>query len=122
MGRYDQIIKMCAEFELLAIASELQELQDWAEVLQDLAERNQTATFGGLHKKYWIAPLADMALAQGMSRSDFEHKLIEAHRKGLLRLSRADLTSAMPRDLIMRSEIKYPHANAEFHFVEFKPF
>ena len=93
-------------------------LVEWVDVLSDIAHRENTPKFG--RDKYYIGPLADIAAAQGMSRSVFEYKLIQANRAGLLRLSRADLTSAMPRDLVARSEIHY--MNADFHFIEFQPY
>lgn len=41
--------------------------------------------------------------------------LVEAHREGLLELSRADLTPAFDRGLVEASETAY--LNATFHFV-----
>lgn len=42
--------------------------------------------------------------------------LLEAHRSGLLRLSRADLVPAMDSALVAKSEVSY--LNACFHFVD----
>ena len=46
---------------------------------------------------------------------DFKRRLIDAHRQGLLRITRADLVGAMPRELVQRSEASY--GGATFHFV-----
>jgi hypothetical protein len=45
--------------------------------------------------------------------------LVDAHRAGYVRLSRADLTQAMPRDLIEESETTY--MNATWHLIEVEP-
>ena len=45
----------------------------------------------------------------------FKQRLVEANSKGLLRLSRADLVSAMDPELVAESETRY--LNARFHFV-----
>ena len=45
----------------------------------------------------------------------FKQRLIEANREGLLRLSRADLVSAMDPADVRESETRY--LNAEFHFI-----
>lgn len=92
-------------------------LVDWVDVLHDIATREDLPRFG---RKYWIAPLADAAEAAGMTRPVFDQMLVQANRAGLLRLSRADLTSAFDREMVRRSEIRY--LIAEFHFVEFPPY
>ncbi len=51
----------------------------------------------------------------GMDLASFKHRLVEAHRAGLLVLTRADLVSAMNPDDVRGSQTKYLHA--EFHFV-----
>ncbi len=51
-----------------------------------------------------------------MSEDEFKAKLVEAHRSGLLRLSRADLTPAMAPEVVADSEV--PYLNAVFHFVD----
>jgi hypothetical protein len=45
----------------------------------------------------------------------FKKRLVEANREGLLRLSRADLVSAMDPADVRESETRY--LNAEFHFI-----
>jgi hypothetical protein len=45
----------------------------------------------------------------------FKQRLVEANREGLLRLSRADLVSAMDPADVRESETRY--LNAEFHFI-----
>jgi hypothetical protein len=45
----------------------------------------------------------------------FGERLIEAHRRGMLSLARADLVAAMPREAVRTSEIG--DSRSEFHFV-----
>jgi hypothetical protein len=116
MKQINRLINKIAIFEIMANA---EELQDWAHILNDEAARNNTPMFG---RKYFIGPLMEIAIQAGMTREGFVQKLFAANRSGLLRLSRADLVSAMPRDLVQSSNIKHPFAEAEFHFIEFPPF
>ncbi len=55
------------------------------------------------------------ATCKGMTMNAFKQRLVEANSKGLLRLSRADLVSAMDPELVAESETRY--LNAMFHFV-----
>lgn len=71
------------------------------------------------HDRAYIASVFDHmpADSRGKLRSldQFKSILLELHRKGLLRLTRADLVAAMDRDLVERSEARYH--GATFHFV-----
>jgi hypothetical protein len=73
----------------------------------------------GRHKVF-IAPIWERARSVvpfcRMSESEFKARLVEAHRAGLLRLSRADLTPAMAPELVAASEA--PYLNGVFHFVD----
>ena len=51
----------------------------------------------------------------GLDLPAFKQRLVEANREGLLRLSRADLVSAMDPADVRESETRY--LNAEFHFI-----
>lgn len=52
----------------------------------------------------------------GMRLEDFQRRLVEAHQARLLRLSRADLVEAMPRNDVNASEVGY--LSTRFHFVD----
>ena len=54
-------------------------------------------------------PIFDMPL------DEFKHKLVQAHRARLLRITRADLVAAMDPREVERSEARYQ--DATFHFV-----
>jgi hypothetical protein len=54
-------------------------------------------------------PIGDMPLAE------FKQRLVAAHQKRLLRITRADLVAAMDPSEVERSEAR--HQNATFHFV-----
>lgn len=62
----------------------------------------------------WRALAADPELQQ-LDEAAFKRQLVEAHRRGLLVLSRADLVSAMDPVDVAASEIK--HQNATYHFI-----
>lgn len=47
---------------------------------------------------------------------DFKQRLLEAHRRRLVRLERADLVQRMDRALVSESEVQY--LNARFHFLQ----
>lgn len=65
----------------------------------------------------FISSVYDEARSNGlrMSLDEFKKNLVAAHRKGFLRITRADLVGAMPADLVARSETEY--MGATFHFV-----
>lgn len=93
------------------------DLDSFASTVKELA-RESEERFG--RSKVFIAPIWERARAQAsfesLSEHDFKSKLIDAHRAGLLRLSRADLTPAMSREMVAASEV--PYLNAVFHFVD----
>jgi hypothetical protein len=60
--------------------------------------------------------LATDAEVASLGEGGFKALLAEAHRRGLLVLSRADLVAAMDPRLVMASEIR--HQNATYHFVQ----
>lgn len=94
------------------------ELETFASVVKELARENVDGRFG--RHKVFIAPLWARACKEAslgrLSESEFKAKLVDAHRAGLLRLSRADLTPAMAPEVVAASEV--PYLNAVFHFVD----
>lgn len=56
---------------------------------------------------------------RGLDLDRFKHRLVDAHRAGLLALHRADLVSAMDPRLVKDSEVSY--LNATFHFLGIDP-
>jgi len=87
----------------------------FAQAVQRLAAQIHTGRFGP--HLLFIAPLRDAwcEAYQDADREDFTAQLLAAHRRGLLRLARADLVPAMDRSLVSDSEILYQ--GAEFHFL-----
>lgn len=94
------------------------ELDAFATVVKELARANVEGRFG--RHKVFIAPLWARARTEAtlgrLSETEFKAKLVDAHRAGLLRLSRADLTPAMAPEIVAASEV--PYLNAVFHFVD----
>lgn len=92
------------------------DLQSFATRVQEIARASADGRFG--RHKVFIAPIWNRARGrfQSMNEHEFKSKLIDAHRAGLLRLSRADLTPAMAPDVVAASEV--PYLNAVFHFVD----
>jgi hypothetical protein len=62
----------------------------------------------------WESLAADPEIA-GLGELGFKALLVEAHRRGLLNLSRADLVSAMDPGDVAASETR--HRNATYHFI-----
>jgi hypothetical protein len=62
----------------------------------------------------WRA-LADDPEIAGLGEATFKNQLAEAHRRGLLKLGRADLVAAMDPREVSASEIV--HQNATYHFI-----
>jgi hypothetical protein len=62
----------------------------------------------------WRALAADPELAE-LDEAAFKRQLVEAHRRGLVILSRADLVAAMDPSEVAASEIT--HQNATYHFI-----
>jgi hypothetical protein len=92
-------------------------LDQFAGVVRALAHAETSARFG--RDKVFIASLWHRARMipefQSLDEGAFKALLVDAHRAGLLHLSRADLTSAMSPTMVRDSEVSY--LNAVFHFV-----
>lgn len=92
-------------------------LEEFAGVVRALAHAETGARFG--RDKVFIASLWHRARMtpelQSLDEGTFKAMLVDAHRAGLLHLSRADLTSAMSPTMVRDSEVSY--LNAVFHFV-----
>lgn len=68
-------------------------------------------------RKVFIAAVRDALAGSGMTiaREDFAARLMDASRRGLLSLARADLVAAMPTASVAASEIC--DGRCEYHFV-----
>jgi hypothetical protein len=93
--------------------------------LEPLIEKVRRASAGSGVRQYgpekvfiasvWEALASDPEIA-ALGEQGFKDVLAEAHRRGLITLSRADLVAAMdPRD-VAASEIR--HHNATYHFIQ----
>jgi hypothetical protein len=92
-------------------------LPSFAESISRAARDSQTGRFGD--NKVFISEIwrafQERDDFDGLSLREFKERLVEAHRRRLLELSRADLVERMdPRD-VAESETKY--LDATFHFV-----
>jgi hypothetical protein len=96
-----------------------------ASTLEHVVEKVRRASDGAGVRQYgpgkvfiasvWEALASDAEIA-ALGEQGFKDVLAEAHRRGLIALSRADLVAAMdPRD-VARSEIR--HHNATYHFIQ----
>jgi len=65
----------------------------------------------------WRAARRSGRIGKRLTLDAFKGELWRAHREGLLELSRADLTSAMPPGLVQESELRTHGGLAHFHFV-----
>ena len=94
------------------------ELRAFANDVKSAAVEATDGRFG--RHKVFIGPIwermRDARRGAAMNEDAFKEKLVEAHRAGLIRLSRADLTPAMAPELVSASEVSY--LNAVFHFVD----
>jgi len=83
------------------------------------SETSRGARFGS---KVFISHLFDAYKAKhpGTTREDFNRQLLEAHHKGEVELSRADLVEAMHPADVKESEVKHPGGFGEFHFARKK--
>jgi hypothetical protein len=83
------------------------------------ATRNPSAKHYGPDKVFiasvWDNLRNDTELSE-LDESAFKTLLVEAHRRGALTLSRADLVAAMDPVLVAASETQ--HLNATFHFID----
>jgi len=91
------------------------DLHAFATRVLEIARSATSGRFGD--NKVFIADVWDrfQSDASGISREEFDDHLVEANRRDLLTLSRADLIGAMDLDDVQRSEIQRPRAS--FHFV-----
>lgn len=93
-------------------------LQGFAERVVREARRTREGRFG--ERKVFISHLARrVAPLFDLDERSFKAKLVEAHRAGLLTLSRADLVGAMSPEAVAASETTY--LGATFHFVVAEP-
>lgn len=93
----------------LAFAAEVLRVARTDKVKKFHGDRAYIASVFDAHKGPWTTGTLPVSLAL------FKQLLIEAHRAGRLRLTRADMVGAMPADLVQRSEAEY--MGATFHFV-----
>jgi hypothetical protein len=94
---------------------EKEKLKDFDDTIQGVVDNTEIA----LGQKVFIHKAYENYIktpeGKGMTREQFNQKLIEAHRKGRIRLSRADLTSAFNFNDVQSSHIQ--DANSDFHFI-----
>ncbi|MFC1708020.1 hypothetical protein ACFL59_14590 [Planctomycetota bacterium] len=92
------------------------DLQDFCRRVLGIAK--SAPRFG--NSKAFIGPvwqrLRSLPQYRHLAREDFDRRLAEANRLGLLGLSRADLVGAMDPDLVRESEVSF--LNATFHFID----
>ncbi|WP_166831428.1 hypothetical protein [Thalassoroseus pseudoceratinae] len=92
-------------------------LTEFADRVRTIAKNSATGRFGDnkvFLSHVWNQYRGDGG-GNGMTRSDFDQLLVDANRKNLLTLSRADLISAMDPQDVQSSEIRL--ANSTFHFL-----
>src|SRR5262245_43731137 len=92
-------------------------LPNFAETISRTARNSQSGRFGD--NKVFISQIWRAFQARddfdGLSLQEFKERLVEAHRRRLLELSRADLVERMDPREVAESETKY--MDATFHFV-----
>lgn len=82
----------------------------------EAARASKTGRFG--ERKVFISHVFRALVREGVIADDadaFKERLVSAHRKGLLSLSRADLVEAMEPEDVEASEARY--LSASFHFI-----
>jgi hypothetical protein len=93
------------------------ELPNFADTISRAARDSQAGRFG--ENKVFISQVWRAFQARddfdGLSLQEFKERLVEAHRRRLLELSRADLVERMDPREVAESETKY--MDATFHFV-----
>ena len=91
--------------------------REFAEVVLKAARVTQSQGGEGCfgRSKVFISAIWNTGIGWDMTESEFKANLVESHRYGFLRLSRADLTPAMDPELVRRSECKY--MSAEWHLM-----
>ena len=86
----------------------------FASRVRELARQaGKDARWGATGDRVFIGPLHQAYEKRYGSTPDFKQQLVNA--RGHIRLSRADLVEAMPRELVRSSETSY--LNARWHFV-----
>lgn len=91
---------------------------DLHEFAQRVTEAARSAETGRWHGAVFISHVWNTLRARGdvgITFEKFKRRLIEAHQKDLIELSRADLVEAMPTADVTESETV--HSGARFHFV-----
>ncbi len=93
------------------------DLPTFAATVRALARACPAGRFGD--NKVFIAAVWRQSQAEAnfprLTLDEFKARLVQAHRAGLLQLSRADLVQAMDPAAVAESEV--PYLNATFHFV-----
>ena len=95
-------------------AGKPQALRDFAHDVLLAARHPKTKRFG--EDRAYIASVWRQFHGGAWSLPSFKVALVEANRRGLIQLSRADLVMAMDPDLVRQSTTH--QANATFHFVQ----
>ncbi|RYZ09238.1 MAG: hypothetical protein EOO73_05615 [Myxococcales bacterium] len=91
---------------------------DLKEFARQVTEATRSSTTKRWHGAVFISHVWDALLAQGdvgITFEKFKRRLVDAHQKDLLELSRADLVDAMSPADVSASETV--HSGARFHFV-----
>ncbi len=92
-------------------------IHDFVHEVIDTARQSSTGWFG--REKIFISHAfrcyQERFPNRSISIATFKEHLIQAHRKNLLQLSRADLVEAMPQQDVAESETSY--LNARYHFI-----
>jgi hypothetical protein len=91
-------------------------LQNFAGRVRELAQTSSTGKFGD--NKVFLSHVWQRFQSEGgngMSRAEFDRRLVEANQENLLTLSRADLIGAMNPEDVSESEIRL--SNSTFHFI-----
>jgi len=89
-----------------------------SEFAQRVTEAARSSVTGRWHGAVFISHVWDTLRARsdvGITFERFKRRLVEAHQKYLIELSRADLVDAMPAADVSASETV--HSGARFHFV-----
>jgi hypothetical protein len=95
------------------------EIGEFANKIRDLAVGAEQGRFG--RHKVFISHLYRIfrgsSDGQSIDRETFNAYLLEAGRRGLLTLNRADLVEAMDPEDVRESEVRHPDGLGTFHFV-----
>jgi len=101
---------------VVALVEPLEDDSAFAARVIAAAKASETGRFGS--DKVFISHVFQQLVNEGVSAGDpelFKARLVSAHRRGLLSLSRADLVEAMHPEDVDASETRY--LSATFHFV-----